>query len=409
MTVATGIKVSLFEALRGTMADKATMYVAGVGGIGGWAAWRLWLKDAGSFAGDVMPIASLALIVLTIFLKLWPRSEPGAEEKDSTASKITKAAAKVGKFAGLGALIVAAFAFGMLLFRSDAKAAPAQQPPAIAGKRKTTDDAGDDGDADEEDDGTGTPWYRLARPMIGTEEQLPNGKANPKVNAMFEAVTTLSTPYDCRKTPWCAIFMNWLFKRLNIPGTNSAMARSFGDSRNFVRIDKPFIGCVVVLWRPASKERPYDDGSTGHVGMYAGETATHVLILGGNQGDAISIAKFPKNRLTSKHGDCGYFMPRGKWKSRTNKAAAAGAAAGTIGTAAAGTALVSEEAPKADPVTVAEQIKAPLEQIQAPIESIGTPMAGKIAMCIGLACCVISLGVFVYVMFIRNDDAHNGH
>jgi hypothetical protein len=35
--------------------------------------------------------------------------------------------------------------------------------------------------------------------------------------------------------------------------------------------------------------------TTGHVGLYLGETATHVQMLGGNQGDAVSIATVPES------------------------------------------------------------------------------------------------------------------
>ena len=37
--------------------------------------------------------------------------------------------------------------------------------------------------------------------------------------------------------------------------------------------------------------------ATGHVGFYAGEEGNNVLVLGGNQSDAVNIRPFPWNRV----------------------------------------------------------------------------------------------------------------
>ena len=39
------------------------------------------------------------------------------------------------------------------------------------------------------------------------------------------------------------------------------------------------------------------DPTQGHVGLYLGETSTSLLLLGGNQHNAVSVAAFPKSRL----------------------------------------------------------------------------------------------------------------
>ena len=50
---------------------------------------------------------------------------------------------------------------------------------------------------------------------------------------------------------------------------------------------------VVVLWRGAR------DSPSGHVGLFAGmdHDSGTVRLLGGNQGDAVSIATFPADRV----------------------------------------------------------------------------------------------------------------
>jgi len=55
---------------------------------------------------------------------------------------------------------------------------------------------------------------------------------------------------------------------------------------------KPTIGCVVVFWRGKR------DGWHSHVGFYAGCAKNgDILVLGGNQGDGVSIRPYPADRL----------------------------------------------------------------------------------------------------------------
>jgi hypothetical protein len=50
-------------------------------------------------------------------------------------------------------------------------------------------------------------------------------------------------------------------------------------------------GDVVVFWR----ERP--GGIKGHVAFFVEENDTHVLVLGGNQNNAVRKAYYPKTRI----------------------------------------------------------------------------------------------------------------
>ena len=54
-----------------------------------------------------------------------------------------------------------------------------------------------------------------------------------------------------------------------------------------VKAPEPALGDVLVFSR----------GSGGHVGLYVGEDATAFHVLGGNQGDSVSIVRILKNRL----------------------------------------------------------------------------------------------------------------
>jgi uncharacterized protein (TIGR02594 family) len=97
-------------------------------------------------------------------------------------------------------------------------------------------------------------------------------------------------------TPWCAAFVGAMLKRSGHDGTGSLMARSYlawGAA-----IDEARAGAVVVLSRG-------DDPHAGHVGLYVGAAGSRVFLLGGNQGDAVSVEAFDASRVL------GYRWPAG--------------------------------------------------------------------------------------------------
>lgn len=100
---------------------------------------------------------------------------------------------------------------------------------------------------------------------------------NPVIVEFFRATKTKPSGDT---TAWCAAFMNWCLMRASaqsgvpIPLTRSAAAKSFRTWG--VLAEKPQIGDVAVFKNVGNPEH-------GHVGFYAGETASSVLVLGGNQ------------------------------------------------------------------------------------------------------------------------------
>jgi len=100
----------------------------------------------------------------------------------------------------------------------------------------------------------------------------PEGQSNPRVTAYHKG--TNITGYD-DKAAWCSSFVNWVFNKVGIHGTNSALARSWLEWG--VRIDFPVKGCVVVL------EREGPNGWKGHVGFYVKTEGERIYLFGGNQ------------------------------------------------------------------------------------------------------------------------------
>ncbi|MCK5606612.1 TIGR02594 family protein [Candidatus Pacearchaeota archaeon] len=113
---------------------------------------------------------------------------------------------------------------------------------------------------------------------------------NPRI-LQYHNSTNLRASTD--EIPWCSSYANFVVIKCGVEGTKSAMARSFetwGDP-----LAKPIPGCVVVL-----KRGP--DTTKGHVNFYLYETKKYIYCIGGNQGDAVSIARFPKSSVVCYRG-----------------------------------------------------------------------------------------------------------
>lgn len=102
--------------------------------------------------------------------------------------------------------------------------------------------------------------------------------------------------------PWCAIFANAALEACGVTGSRSASSQSFRSSPDFVQLTKPALGALAVFWRGAPTS------GLGHVGFYAGEDATTVSVLGGNEADAVRIESLPK--ASASFGLIGYWWPK---------------------------------------------------------------------------------------------------
>lgn len=129
-----------------------------------------------------------------------------------------------------------------------------------------------------------TAWLDVASSHVGLKE-VPGKGNNPKIVTMYAECGHPEIKQD--ETAWCAAFTGACLARVGLPNTGSLAARSY--LKYGIALDKPRKGCIVVLKRGA--------GWQGHVGFYVGHTSTHIKILGGNQGNAVSIASFPKSQL----------------------------------------------------------------------------------------------------------------
>ena len=123
----------------------------------------------------------------------------------------------------------------------------------------------------------------LAARQIGMNER--DQKA-----ALTEFLRNGGQNLDPTTTAWCAAFVNSAIKQAGGTGTNSLAARDFlkwGEA-----VQDPQMGDIAVF------SRGDPDGWQGHVGFFKGMNPDGTIrVLGGNQGDAVSIANYSPDQL----------------------------------------------------------------------------------------------------------------
>jgi uncharacterized protein (TIGR02594 family) len=123
----------------------------------------------------------------------------------------------------------------------------------------------------------------IAKTTLGMNEQEQNA-------ALQEYLTTGGVNMDPAKTAWCAAWLNATLGKAGMKGTGSNMARSFLDWGQ--EVSDPRRGDIAVFTR-GDPSGPY-----GHVGLFDGYNPDGTIrVLGGNQGDAVSIAAYSPDTL----------------------------------------------------------------------------------------------------------------
>jgi uncharacterized protein (TIGR02594 family) len=136
----------------------------------------------------------------------------------------------------------------------------------------------------------------MARRFVGLSETAGH-VSNPQILAMLRLDATWPGDDDIA---WCSAFSNYICWLLDLPRSKSLSARSW----LMVGADVPLADAtpgfdVVILKRGGANEPgPEVLKANGHVGFYYGRDAFgQVLVLGGNQGDKVSIAPFAPARV----------------------------------------------------------------------------------------------------------------
>ena len=135
------------------------------------------------------------------------------------------------------------------------------------------------------DDERRAPWLRVARAELGVRN-FPAGSSNPRITE-YHAGTNIAGYDD--KANWCSSFVAWTLAHCGLRGTGSALARSWlawGEP-----LAEPVVGCIAVLWR----EDP--QSWKGHVGFFLRFEGDQVVLLGGNQREAVREHRYPRESV----------------------------------------------------------------------------------------------------------------
>lgn len=126
-------------------------------------------------------------------------------------------------------------------------------------------------------------WIAEARKHIGLRE-IPGPKSNSVIQGWLRS---LKAWWDQDSVAWCGTYTAQVLQacKLSYP---KEWYRAKAYLSMPVKLDKPAYGCIVV----------FDRAGGGHVGFVVGvDRFDNLMVLGGNQGDMVSIKPFSRDRV----------------------------------------------------------------------------------------------------------------
>ena len=128
----------------------------------------------------------------------------------------------------------------------------------------------------------------IARSYLGTKE-LKGSADNPKIMEMYRTVGHHWVEHD--EVAWCAAFVGHCLEKVGIASTRKLNARSYLTwGEKVAGLEQAKEGDIVVFTRGTS-------AATGHVAFFLKATGSQVEVLGGNQSDRVTVARYAKSRL----------------------------------------------------------------------------------------------------------------
>jgi uncharacterized protein (TIGR02594 family) len=130
-------------------------------------------------------------------------------------------------------------------------------------------------------------WLKAAFGDLGLKET-PGPRSNPRVVEMYDLAGHPEIKDDA--VAWCAAAMGaWLVKA-NLKGTGSLAARSYLNYGRKLPTERIPRGAILIFRRGTSSWQ-------GHVCICLADYGETLVVIGGNQSDAVTIARYPKAAL----------------------------------------------------------------------------------------------------------------
>lgn len=132
---------------------------------------------------------------------------------------------------------------------------------------------------------TNYPWLTEARRHLGLRE-ITGKEHNPTI---VNWLLSLKAWWRDDETPWCGTFVAASLRAAGLP-VPKAWFRARAYERYGTPLLVPCVGCIAVFTRQGG----------GHVAFVVGhDTRGRLMCLGGNQGNAVTIAPFDRARVTA--------------------------------------------------------------------------------------------------------------
>lgn len=136
--------------------------------------------------------------------------------------------------------------------------------------------------------------YDVAQRWMGTKEL--SGLAD-NVDIMHMLTLDVDWPQH-DEVPWCSAAMNFWAYACCLPRSKSLLARSWLGVGQSIPLEYAVRGDVVVFSRAGrSQPGPTVLNAPGHVALFTKAGPAHVIVLGGNQGDTVSLASYDSSRV----------------------------------------------------------------------------------------------------------------
>lgn len=149
-----------------------------------------------------------------------------------------------------------------------------------------------------------TPIAKEAYKLLGVTEYQGNGNNPTILGWAKELGHTIRDYYTKDAIAWCGLFMGICAKRAGyLPPSGFDTLRAL----SWAKWGDPIFG-EPLLWDVLVFKR--QEG--GHVGLYVGEDKLCYHVLGGNQGDKVSIVRIPKERLVAARREPMNSLPKSK-------------------------------------------------------------------------------------------------
>ena len=127
-----------------------------------------------------------------------------------------------------------------------------------------------------------------AKRYVGTEEWA-GAASNPAVEELWTKAGFGVAHKD--DVPWCAAFVGAVLAQVGLPNTGKPNARSYLEYGTSIDPEQARPGDIIVFWRGSPS------GWQGHVAFFAEWAGSDVMVIGGNQSDAVTRAAYPRHKI----------------------------------------------------------------------------------------------------------------